>query len=146
MQPPKAPQLKRFFSGGADGSIDHGRNHTYSFDWAPNRVDWNTTAGGGDGGYEHSYSTADAHYYGTPDYVQCLPADVEVRINLWNMLGTATPTGMADNDVVEVVIDGFKYTPSEQKIVGEGEACSKWCQCGFGNSCIYGFCYSPAQE
>jgi hypothetical protein len=142
VQPPKAPQLKRFFSGGDDGSIDHGSSHTYSFDWAPNRVDWHTTAAGG---YNHSYSTADAHYYGTPDYVQCLPADLEIRMNLWNMLGTSTPTGMADDDVAEVVIDNFTYLPSKQERLREGEACSKSCQCGNGNACIYGFCYPPQQ-
>jgi hypothetical protein len=123
VQPIKAPQFKRSFSGGNDGSIDHGSSHTYSFDWAPNRVDWHTTAGAG--GYSHSYSTADAHYYGTPDFVQCLPANVEIRINLWNVLGTLTPTGMADDDVVEVVIDDFTYTPSKQDGLAEGEACSK---------------------
>jgi hypothetical protein len=142
VQPAKTPQFERFFSGGAEGSLDQG-GHVWRFDWSPNRVDWHTTAAGG---HSHSYSTADAIYYGTPDRIQCLPANVEVRINVWNLLGQATPTDMTDDDVVEVTIDNFTYTPSGQESAGEGEACTKWCQCGYGNACIDGICSQPQMQ
>jgi hypothetical protein len=83
VQPAKAPQFERFFSGGAEGSVDQG-GHVWRFDWGPNRVDWHTTAADG---HTHTYSTKDAIYYGTPDHVQCLPANVEVRMNVWNLFG-----------------------------------------------------------
>jgi hypothetical protein len=74
------------------------------------------------------------------DNIQCLPADVEVRINLWNMNGAVAPSGMADNHFVEVVIDGFSYTPSDVQGVANGQACSKHCQCLGTSRCVNGIC------
>ncbi len=37
--------------------------------------------------------TEDALFAGLKDYVQCLPADVEIRMHLWNMFGNARPVG-----------------------------------------------------
>jgi hypothetical protein len=74
------------------------------------------------------------------DNIQCLPADVEVRINLWNMNGAVAPSGMADNHIVEVVIDGFSYTPSNVQGVANGQACSKHCQCLGTSRCVNGIC------
>jgi hypothetical protein len=142
VQPANAPQFERFFSGGAEGSFDQG-GHVWRFDWGPNRVDWHTTAAGG---HTYTYSTKDAIYYGTPDRVQCLPANVEVRMNVWNLLGETRPTNMTDDDVVEVTIDNFKYKPAGQQSAGEGEVCTKWCQCGRGNACIDGFCSQPQMQ
>jgi hypothetical protein len=141
VQPPVEPQFKRFFSGGADGRFQ--QTGTWSFDWSPNSVNWRTTAGGG---HKHSYSSADANYWGVPDRVQCLPADIEVRLNLWSLLGTATPTGMSDNHVVEVVIDNFAYKPSGIRNVADGDACTQRCQCEAGSDCINGACSKPQAQ
>jgi hypothetical protein len=141
VQPPVEPQFKRFFSGGQDGKFQ--QTGTWSFDWTPNSVQWQTTSGGGQ---THSYSSADANYWGVPDRVQCLPADIEVRLNLWNLLGTATPTGMSENHVVEVVIDNFAYAPSGLRSVLDGDSCTRRCQCEAGSDCINGACSKPQAQ
>jgi hypothetical protein len=124
VQPPGSPQMKRFHTG-INGRRRPGGN-IYEFTWLPGVVQWNTTAGGGQ---SHSYSTKQAITLGLNDYVQCLPANVEIRMNLWNTLGTQQPTAMKPRDVVEVVIDNFEYIPSRQIGVRNGNYCSKDCQC-----------------
>jgi hypothetical protein len=141
VQPPQEPQFKRFFSGGAEGNYQ--QTGIWSFAWTPNSVNWHTTAGGGQ---THAYSSADANYWGVPDRVQCLPADIEVRLNLWNLLGTKTPTGMSDDQVVEVIIDNFTYIPSGIRNVADGEACTQRCQCEAGSDCINGLCSKPQAQ
>lgn len=123
VQPPGSPQMKRFFTGNPYQQAPH----VYDFDWKPALVEWRTDAGGGE---THRYSTEDALALDAPDFVQCLPADMEVRLNLWNLFGSATPVGMTINQVVEVVIDNFAYTPSSLTEVSPGGTCSKDCQCG----------------
>jgi hypothetical protein len=128
------PQVKRFFSGG-NGYDQSG--HVWEFDWAPTSINWS-----GPNNITHSYSTQQAYDFGIPDRVQCLPANVEVRLNLYNLGGLDTPTGMQNNDVVEVVIDRFSYTPSGETAVADGETCSKHCQCESESLCINAKCTS----
>jgi hypothetical protein len=64
-----------------------------------------------------------------------LPANVEVRMNLWNVRGNNTPTGMTANHAVEVIIDNFVYTPSGLTGLPSGSRCSKNCQCLTGLTC-----------
>jgi beta-glucanase (GH16 family) len=115
--------------------------HTYGFTWEPGVLSWSTTAGGGQ---SYTYTTAQALATGTQDLVQCMPADVEVRINLWNMNGMAAPTGLSSTDRVEVVIDDFSFTKSNLFEVANGEPCSKHCQCGKGSKCNISVCESVA--
>ena len=124
VQPPGSPQLYRFATGAS--GLPQPAPHRYRFTWNPGQIDWSTDAGGG---HTHSYTTQDAVQAGQSDYVQCLPAQVEVRLNLWNMHGINTPTGMTTNQVVEVVLDDFVYTPSGLTVVAPGGYCSKNCQC-----------------
>jgi hypothetical protein len=114
-----------FHTGGSPSAFDQ-NGHTWEFTWNPNNITWYTTAGGG---ISHDYSTEQANFLGTVDRIQCLPADVELRFNVWNLLGTTTPTGMNPNERVEVVIDQLTYTPSGETAVSNGGACSKTCQC-----------------
>merc|ERR1712038_690140 len=67
------------------------------------------------------------------DYVQCLPADVEVRMNLWSMY-------------VEVVIDDFSFTKSNEEFIQPGEYCSKHCQCEAMRGCVNGKCIDVPEE
>jgi hypothetical protein len=135
VQPPLDPQLYRFYSG-ADSTYDQG-GHVYDFTWNPGKVDWYTDAAGGK---NHSYATEDAIFAGLDDYVQCLPADVEIRMNLWNMFGSAMPVGMSDNQVVEVIIDDFTFTPSNLEYVMNGGYCTKHCHCDPSSLCLNGIC------
>lgn len=136
VQPPEEPHYYRFHTGGEPSVFDQ-NGHTWEFTWNPNNITWYTTAGGG---ISHDYSTEQANFLGTEDRIQCLPADVELRFNVWNLLGTATPTGMNPNERVEVVIDQLTYTPSGETAVSNGGACSKTCQCEASSQCISGIC------
>jgi len=136
VQPPGDPQMYRFSTGLTDGQRDQG-GHVYSFTWNPGTVDWLTDAGGEQ---DHSYSTEQALGLGLEDFVQCLPAQMEVRMNLWNIYGTGTPTGMETNQRVEVVISSFSYLASGETVVVPGGSCSKDCQCEWG--CVGNLCAS----
>eukprot|EP00565_Helicotheca_tamesis_P008526 CAMPEP_0185725130 /NCGR_PEP_ID=MMETSP1171-20130828/1449_1 /TAXON_ID=374046 /ORGANISM="Helicotheca tamensis, Strain CCMP826" /LENGTH=572 /DNA_ID=CAMNT_0028393167 /DNA_START=91 /DNA_END=1809 /DNA_ORIENTATION=- len=130
----------RFFSGGTEGTYDQG-GHTYEFTWNPNEIIWYTDAGTGT---SRVYSTTTARESCNIDYIQCLPSNTEVRINLWNM-GSGNdglrPDGIAsDSDRVVVVIDNFTFTESSETHVMDGGACSKHCQCSDTSSCLSGFC------
>jgi hypothetical protein len=135
VQPPEDQQLLRFYSGA--GSVYEQGGHIYEFTWNPGKVEWYTDAAGGK---DHSYATEDALFAGLNDYVQCLPADVEIRMNLWNMFGNVLPVGMLDNQVVEVVIDDFYFTPSNSEYVVDGGYCTKHCHCGPSSLCLNGIC------
>jgi hypothetical protein len=113
--------------------------HTFGFYWHPTNITFHTTAGGG---RTFSYTTQAALSAGLPDRVQCLPAPIDVRINLWNINTQATDmsSGLTGDEVVEVVIDSFTYTSSSETGVGVGEYCSKDCQCDEGLVCSGGFC------
>jgi hypothetical protein len=135
VQPPEDQQLYRFYSG-ADSTYEEG-GHIYEFTWNPGKVTWYTDAAGGK---NHSYATEDALFAGLNDYVQCLPTDVEIRMNLWNMFGSVLPVGMLDNQVVEVVIDDFSFTPSNLEYVLDGGYCTKHCHCSLSALCVNGIC------
>jgi hypothetical protein len=132
VQPPGSPQTHRFFSGATNATLDQG-GHNYSFNWLPGRIEWGTSAGGGE---TFALSTEELLYKRQPDLIQCMPdQDVEVRINLWNMLGAKQPEGLSDTDYVEVRIGRFSYEPSSELGLGAGEICSKDCQCS-SYSCV----------
>ncbi len=138
MQPPGSPQMYRFYSGpeAAYNTYDQS-NHWHSFRWLPNQISWLSTAGGGQ---SHLYKTKNAVLSDCKeDLVQCLPADVEIRINLWNMNGqNVAPKGLNDDDYVEVVIGDFSYEEAGIDYAEPGDFCSKHCQCeGF---CVNGRC------
>jgi len=136
VQPPEQPQWYRFQSDSDINNLDQA-GHTYEFLWNPGSIHWSTTAGGGQ---THSYSTELAIQYGVPDRVQCLPADIEIRMNLWNLGGIQAPMDMGIDDIVEVVIDSFTYTPSGLTHVDDGGHCTKHCQCKPSSLCVGGLC------
>ena len=142
VQPPEEPQYYRFHTGGSPSLFDQS-GHTWEFTWNPNNITWFSTV---DGGISHEYSSKQAIELGTEDRIQCLPADVELRFNLWNFLGTSTPTGMNPNERVEVVIDQLTYTPSGETAVPNGGTCSKTCQCEASSQCISGICIHNTPE
>jgi len=133
MQPPESPQMYRFYSG--DENTYDQSNHSYSFNWLPGGISWASTAGGGEA---HEYTVENAVLQGRRDYVQCLPANIEIRLNLWNMFGSNAPNGLSDTEYVKVVIDRFEYVESSVSHVEDGGYCSKHCQC-VGN-CLNGKC------
>jgi hypothetical protein len=131
VQPPGLPQMHRLFSG-KDPATPEGKysqgGHVYGFTWNPGHIDWITSAGGPENN-RFVLKTEEAVYRNTPDYVQCLPdvgGDTEVRLNLWNFLGAIQPSGTSS---VEVVIDGFSFTPSGLSHIPVGAICTKHCQC-----------------
>jgi len=142
IQPPGSPQMHRFFSGASSSTYDQSM-HTHSFAWEPGSIKWESTAGGGQ---VHVYTTEYAITHGVQDYVQCLPADVEIRLNLWNIEGNTRPNGLTDDQLVEVVIDNFTYTPSVSSYVEPGGYCSKHCQCDAYMGCINGQCTQPPTD
>ena len=127
--------MARFFSGG-DATYQQAPRK-YSFDWRPAEIEWF-----GDRGENFVYNVQDALNFGAPDFTQCLPADLELRLNLWNLYGTGHPTDMADNHMVEVVIDGFDFEPNGLTEVPIGGTCSKHCQCGETARCRGNVCTS----
>ena len=136
VQPPADPQMYRFYSG--SNSSYKQSNQWHSFKWLPNKIHWLSTAGGG---HSHTYSTEQALLYGLKDYVQCLPADVEIRMNLWSIDGkTNPPDGVNDNQYVEVVIDNFHYQEDGISFADPGDFCTKHCQCSGVGGCVNGRC------
>jgi len=137
VQPPGYPQMYRFYSGLSSGSYEQS-NHWHSFRWLPNEISWLSTAGGGQ---SHIYTTESAILGGGTDYVQCLPADVEIRLNLWSINGMDPgPSDLNDDHYVEVVIDNFKYEEDEIEFAAPGDYCSKHCQCEAPLGCSNGQC------
>ena len=132
VQPPGDPHKYRFFSG-QGGNTYHQAPHTYKFDWRPAEIEWNSDAGGG--GHHFIYNSQMALDAGQPDYTQCMPADVEVRMNLWNLFGDSTPKGMLDTYKVEVVIDDFHFTPNGLTSLPENGVCAKDCHCDPSSKC-----------
>jgi hypothetical protein len=136
-QPPGFPQMYRFFSGEEGGTYDQG-GHVYEFTWLPNRIDWNTNAGGGQ---TFSLTTERSLFGPTADLVQCMPSgNTEMRLNLWNMAGAFVPDGLRETDTVEVVIDDFSFIPSKTLFAKDGDYCSKHCQCATSSLCMNGIC------
>ena len=80
---PHFPYDKRFFSGGSPQTFDQG-GHFYKITWNPGEISWSTDAGGT---HTYSYTSDLAHEKCVEDFIQCLPNNVEVRLNLWNMGG-----------------------------------------------------------
>ena len=83
------PTYHRFFSGDASANViedllDHS-DHWYSFKWLPGVIYWNSTAGGI---LESEYTVESNVKAARRCYVQCLPADVEVCLNVWNIFGS----------------------------------------------------------
>lgn len=139
VQPPVSPQMYRFYSGLSSGTYEQS-NHWHSFRWLPNEISWLSTAGGGQ---SHVYTTKSAILEGGTDYVQCLPADVEIRLNLWSVDGMDPgPSGLSDDDYVEVIIDNFQYEEDGIEFVAPGDYCSKHCQCEAALGCSNGQCLS----
>lgn len=136
VQPPGDPHKYRFFSG--QGNTFEQAPHTYKFDWRPAEIEWNSDAGGGQ--HTFIYKTQDALDAGQPDYTQCMPADVEVRMNLWHLYGYTAPKGLSDIHMVEVVIDDFKFTPNGLTALPEGGTCSKDCHCDRSSLCVANKC------
>lgn len=134
---------RQFFTG--QGETYDQSNRKYSFDWRPAKIEFDADAG--DDGKAWTYSTGRALRQGQPDFTQCLPADAEVRINLWNLYGSLPPTGMAHtpHHVVEVVVNDFTYTPSGLEHVGDGGTCSKDCHCKASSQCLGNVC-TPVEE
>lgn len=141
VQPPGNPQMYRFYSGAPPSlslPVYHQAPHTYEFDWEPAEIEWASTAGGG---HTFTYGTKEALAARQSDYTQCMPANAEVRMNLWNLFGSGTPTDMEDSDLVRVVIDNFEFRPSGRTAVVLGGVCSKDCHCG-ALKCIQNRCTS----
>jgi hypothetical protein len=137
VQPPKSPQFFRFSTGPKKGTMDPGSGNWYNVTWRPTSLLWRTSAGGG---IKHSYTTAQALRLKKEDYIQCLPATVEIRMNLWHSKGAVRPPTMADTHVAQVVIDQFVYTPNYILGVANGETCSKTCQCLPTSRCVNNKC------
>jgi hypothetical protein len=139
VQPAGFPQMYRFFSGKKGATYDQ-NGHEFEFTWLPNRIDWATTAGGGQ---TFSLTTEEALYKKVPDFIQCMPSGyTEIRLNLWNVNGAEIPAGLSATDHVEVVIDKFSYVASEVAYAADGDFCSKSCQCGPASDCLNGRCTS----
>jgi hypothetical protein len=136
IQPPEVPHYYRFFSG-LDSTVSPG-GQTYQFTWYPTNITWHASKTG----ESYAYTTRMALEQNLPDRIQCLPANVEVRMNVWNVKGAdVAPTGMADTDVAQVVIDKFSFVPSNVIGVDDGQLCSKHCQCsGATSMCVNSMC------
>lgn len=148
VQPAEFPHLYRFSTGGDTGASTGDPDMDFSqggsewgFTWNPGQLSWYSSAGGL-GGKTHSYTTRQATELGLPDRVQCLPADIEIRVNLWHMFSSfVDPTDMSQDLMVEVVISNFQYTPSGLQSVSETDGvCTRNCQCGPNSICANGSC------
>jgi len=138
VQPPGFPQMHRLFTGDPTATRDEKKyqqgGQVYEFTWNPAQIDWETTAGGAGDNSRFVLKTEEAVFREVDDFVQCLPdagGDMEVRLNLWNMLGAQQPAGLSFA-TVEVVIDNFSFQPSGTTHLPEGSVCSKHCQCEKG--------------
>jgi len=133
VQPPEEPNLYRFSTKDENGKYQQAPQ-SYEFTWNPALIAWDTSLG-----VDHFYSSEQAVTLGFEDYVQCLPANLEVRINLWNVDGALVdPLEMSDEEMVEVIIDDFTYTPTGLTGVEDGGFCTKDCQCSEGSECVPG--------
>ena len=83
VQPPGRPQQAKLYSGGSTGVYDQSGPDTYKFDWNPNNITWHSSAAGG---LSHIYSSAVILDYASPPWLQCMPADVEIRVSLGKIL------------------------------------------------------------
>lgn len=126
IQGPQFPADRRYSSGGQGGNV-------YEFTWNPNEIVWSAHD------RSYTYSTDIALASCSEDYIQCLPNNVEVRINLWNMLDKI-PDNLDDTQRVVVVFDNFSFTSSGETHVADGGSCSKHCQCSASSSCASGIC------
>ena len=142
VQPSGSREKYRFYSG-ATGSTYDQSDQWHSFRWLPNTISWLSTAGGGQ---SYVYTTEQAVTGGGTDYIQCLPADIEIRINLWSLNGpNIAPTGVSDNEYVEVVIRKFGYEEAGVQHVETNGYCSKHCQCAGVQGCVNGRCMTSSQ-
>ena len=139
---PHYPVENRFFSGGKHQTFEQG-GHFYNFTWSPTSVAWSSDAGGGQ---LYTYSTQLARLACTEDFVQCLPHNVDIRLNLWGLGGT-TRAPMFGNVVtdennarVRVVVDYVGHVPSGITHMEDGQECSKDCQCSETSICKDGIC------
>lgn len=140
VQPPGNPQMHRFYSGAPPTislPVYDQAPHDYSFSWNPAKIEWRSTAGGGQ---TFTYGAQEALREQQPDYTQCMPAQVEVRMNLWNLFGSSKPQGMEDTHAVQVVIDKFEFKPSGEKALPESGICTKDCQCDENSRCLQNRC------
>jgi len=137
-QPYQHTPRYRFYSGTQASTLNPG-NNIYSFTWNPGQIDWNTTAGGGK---TYKYSTKSNIINGVTDYVQCLPANMELRLNLWNNNGIngPIPSGFNEKYKVQVTITDFTFTPSGLTSVPNGGYCSKDCMCNTSSKCLNSKC------
>lgn len=152
IQPPEPMQTHRFFSGqsssGGDSSSTSSNNgttspqfnpggHTYEFTWQPTVVSWRSS-----NGQSFRYTTRMALDANLPDRIQCLPANVEIRFNIWNWQGDpfVAPAQYSDNHMARVVIDNFSFVPSSVSFVEDGNDCSKHCQCRSTSRCFNTVC------
>ena len=134
----------RFYSGSSSAEPYDQGGHTYEFTWNPGSIAWSTTAGGG---RTQEYTSAFVYSKCTNDFVQCLPNNLEVRLNLWHLTGwgnqptfeQSSPSDYSSYRVV-AVIDDFRFTPSGQTHLMDGEICSKDCQCSPTSECIDAMC------
>jgi hypothetical protein len=139
---PHFPIERRFFSGGSTDTFEQA-GHFYNFTWNPTSIHWSTTSGGGQ---EYTYTTEVARLACTQDYIQCLPNNVDIRLNLWEISGgvARTPAFVnvtnETNTRVAVVIDYVGYVPSGISHATDEAKCSKHCQCSSLSLCLNGTC------
>jgi hypothetical protein len=77
VQPPGQPQQAKYYSGGSPGVYDQS-GHVWKFDWNPGNITWYSNAAGG---ISHVYSNDIILDYASPPWLQCMPADVEIRVS-----------------------------------------------------------------
>ncbi|CAB9518424.1 expressed unknown protein [Seminavis robusta] len=135
--------VHRFFTGRHNNYKQAPRIH--GFHWRPAEIEFFSKNDQGRS-TSFTYSTEEALEAGYIDFTQCLPADVELRIGLWHIYGSNPPPGLADNHIVEVVIDEVSYTPSGLEFVEEGRFCSKDCHCSPHHKCFGGRCTRVASH
>jgi len=135
-QPYQHTPRYRFYSGTQASPLNPG-NNIYSFTWNPGQIDWSTTAGGGK---TYKYSTQANVINRVTDPIQCLPAKMGIRINLWNSKGSVAPFGRNDKYKVEVTITDFTFNPSVLTSVPNGGYCSKDCMCNASSKCLNSKC------
>lgn len=138
---PHFPLDRRFYSGGEPGSYDQS-GHFFNITWNPTSVHWSTDAGNGQ---QYTYSTSLARISCTEDFIQCLPHNVDLRLNLWGINGTNQAPAFEGVENVEaarvvVVIDHVDFMSSGIRHAADGEECSKDCQCSDSSTCFEGIC------
>ena len=138
---PHFPQNSRFFSGGKEGRYAVGVGRFYNFTWSPNAITWRAEVGSGVPPQVYRYESSQAKESCAEDYVQCPGSNVEVRVNLWNMWplqgGSLAPDltylgdigGNLEDIRVQVRIETFQYTRSDEQGAPDGSVCSRDCQC-----------------